>query len=535
MNIADYNTFLDALSFDPSDRVCLGFSSGKGDWQNVFHTFAELSTPQVIQEITARNNAGKNVYISMAPFASGSVQRTKENVQAIRHVFIEKDENAAETLAQIEADVKAGIIPQPTIILESSPDKLQVIWTVNPDDFLLPDGKPDIAKHEIEIDALQYRYQSDPASTDSARVLRIAGTVNHKYEAAPSVKLLNTAVFPVLYRSDDFHIDQKPVTSSTPAAGEAAPIIPGSRNKTLTSIAGTFRNVGLSADGILDELHRINEERCVPPLPEDEVETIARSVSRYVQGDPGPQVLFSGQPGKNTLSDDADDLSEHERESLQDKLKSAVEMALDFASGAARNFVLLGNAVKQAEIAVAAATWRDSFRAIGQMEQGAIRMLIDGILPEGVTYIGGLSAGGKTWFALSIVKALTTGEPFLGKYLVPQRVPVLYLIPEVGDRAFRSRLDKFKIPNDENFFLCRTISMGATLRLSDPITLEAVKQMKPVVFLDTSIRFSTSDDENSATQNKMLVDDIINLRANGAISIVGLHHATKAMGKEEMT
>jgi Bifunctional DNA primase/polymerase, N-terminal/Primase C terminal 1 (PriCT-1) len=74
-------------------------------------------------------------------------------------------------------------------------------------------------------------------------------------------------------------------------------IIMGSRNSTLASIAGKFRANGVSEESILFELNRINDERCVPPLPSDEVETIARSISKYKQGEPGPQVLFGGKPG----------------------------------------------------------------------------------------------------------------------------------------------------------------------------------------------------------------------------------------------
>jgi RecA-family ATPase len=76
------------------------------------------------------------------------------------------------------------------------------------------------------------------------------------------------------------------------------------------------------------------------------------------------------------------------------------------------------------------------------MERGELEFLISDFLPRGVTFIGGLPGAGKTWFALSLVKALVTGVPFLGRYAVPARVPVLYLIPEVGERAFRSRLER---------------------------------------------------------------------------------------------
>jgi len=39
------------------------------------------------------------------------------------------------------------------------------------------------------------------------------------------------------------------------------------------------------------------------------------------------------------------------------------------------------------------------------MEQGPIRFLIENFLPEGVTFIGGLSDAGKMWMALSLAKA----------------------------------------------------------------------------------------------------------------------------------
>lgn len=63
--------------------------------------------------------------------------------------------------------------------------------------------------------------------------------------------------------------------------------------------------------------------------------------------------------------------------------------------------------------------WRKLFRSLGEMEQGEMEYLIDGFLPEGITFLGGLSGVGKTWFALSIAKALATGQPFLDKFAVP--------------------------------------------------------------------------------------------------------------------
>jgi len=114
-------------------------------------------------------------------------------------------------------------------------------------------------------------------------------------------------------------------------------------------------------------------------------------------------------------------------------------------------------------------------------------------------------------------------------------VPVIYLIPESGGRAFRKRCEKFEIPNDPAKFLCRTISEGSTLPLDSSSLFEAVRELKPVVILDTIIRFSESQDENQATQNKKLVDDVIRLRQAGAIAVIGLHHSTKAMRDKGMS
>jgi hypothetical protein len=77
-------------------------------------------------------------------------------------------------------------------------------------------------------------------------------------------------------------------------------------------------------------------------------------------------------------------------------------------------------------------------------------------------------------------------------------------------------------------FMVRTLSQGATLPLDDPFVLEAVRQLhKPVVILDTAIRFSGAADENSALQNAWMEKSIRSLREAGCIAVVALHHSPK--------
>jgi hypothetical protein len=179
------------------------------------------------------------------------------------------------------------------------------------------------------------------------------------------------------------------------------------------------------------------------------------------------------------------------------------------------------------------ANWRNEFRNISQMDQGNMVMIIDGVLQEGVAFIGASAGDGKTLVALSMAKAIVLGQPLFGiaEYKVPAPQNVIYLIPESSDKPFRDRCHAFKLPEDDRF-LTRTISSGLPLSLDNPLLLEAVRQTKAVVFLDTVSRFITSEDENSAAQNRVLVDNIIALRAAGSPCVVVLHHAKKS-GKEK--
>ena len=68
-------------------------------------------------------------------------------------------------------------------------------------------------------------------------------------------------------------------TPAAPAIGET--IAAGGRNATLASLAGTMRRRNLSESAILAALLEENRARCVPPLSDDEVAAIAKSVARY--------------------------------------------------------------------------------------------------------------------------------------------------------------------------------------------------------------------------------------------------------------
>ena len=179
--------------------------------------------------------------------------------------------------------------------------------------------------------------------------------------------------------------------------------------------------------------------------------------------------------------------------------------------------------------------WRAKFHTVDELPDGDIEFLIEDTLPKGVAFVGALSGAGKTWFCLSLARALTTGKKFLGNWRVPAPVDVLYLCPEMNDKTFKKRCVRFGI---HDRFYCQTISDGVPVDMLDPLLIAAVKELNPVVFLDTAIRFANVEDENSASQNAQgMAKAVFRLIHLGAQAVVCLHHRAKDTAKmqDELT
>jgi len=73
----------------------------------------------------------------------------------------------------------------------------------------------------------------------------------------------------------------KQKTTSTLTPGESIPFSEGQRNQRLTSLAGSLRRNGMNEEAILVALLECNKRQCIPPLEDNEVAIIAKSVTRY--------------------------------------------------------------------------------------------------------------------------------------------------------------------------------------------------------------------------------------------------------------
>jgi hypothetical protein len=183
-------------------------------------------------------------------------------------------------------------------------------------------------------------------------------------------------------------------------------------------------------------------------------------------------------------------------------------------------------------------SWWHQFRGAGELEgNGTLRMYIENVIPEGICLICGLPKEGKSFFGLACAKALTTGNPLFGRrgFEVPEIVPVLYLAAESGDGALKLRCDKFGITNDKSKFIARTLSQGPMFGLDDPNIESLVRTIRPIIILESLVRFNNGKDEDDATENRKLAEMLFRLIAWGAKAVIGLHHSRKDLNKGKPT
>lgn len=110
------------------------------------------------------------------------------------------------------------------------------------------------------------------------------------YYFDPAITALDLAALPPL---PDVMLSMQSAAASSPPSPSSGKIAQGSRNITLTSIAGKLRDKGLDGTAIENTLRGVNQGACEPPLPDDEVRAIAASIAKYPAGVP-PRIKFIG-------------------------------------------------------------------------------------------------------------------------------------------------------------------------------------------------------------------------------------------------
>ncbi len=181
-------------SFDPTDRLAVVLVNRQSNSVIQRLATAEKIASEEFQAWLRYQNAQRyEVYVSMNTLRGDARGRTKEDVAVIRNVYLDFDHDGN---AALQALLKRKDLPTPNHVVNTSPGKWQVSWQVE-----------GFAKEEAEDlqRALARETGADPAATDCARVLRLPGFYNHKYDRPYLVRIEpHAAIAGSIYRPEQF-------------------------------------------------------------------------------------------------------------------------------------------------------------------------------------------------------------------------------------------------------------------------------------------------------------------------------------------
>lgn len=234
---------------------------------------------------------GQDVYFGVHPskIQKSAYERAKEiDIQVVNALYADMDDKSVGSHEELIQHIN-NINPPPSAIIDTG-GGYHCYW-------LLQDSiTPQYAKE------LQRRWQvyvgGDPGAKDLVRVLRMPGTINHKYDAPQDVKIVQVDTS-VVYTHKKL---ETLLPKSSVNNEDSDSIHEGERNVSLTSVAGRLRAKGWDVTKILTELIRINKERVRPQLPMTELKGIAKSVCKYA---PNQAQYFYGSTFKHTWLGDA--------------------------------------------------------------------------------------------------------------------------------------------------------------------------------------------------------------------------------------
>lgn len=157
-------------AFEPSQRIAiLALNRGLRETVQRITSVEKAASPEFQAWLRYKNANGSDIYVGMNPLKPDAATRTKEELDAIRHVYIDLDYGGEKALKAIH---KSSVVPKPNVVLASSPEKFQIVWKV--------EGVT-LEEAEALLHALSREFGGDPAATDATRVLRLPGFANKKY------------------------------------------------------------------------------------------------------------------------------------------------------------------------------------------------------------------------------------------------------------------------------------------------------------------------------------------------------------------
>jgi hypothetical protein len=208
------------MTFNSSDRLAvLVRNRSRGEKVQRITTSAKIAEPSFQQWLQFKNEKEScDIYVGMNTLKPEARTRTKEDIQTIRHLYLDIGHDGPAALAKIQ---QSNLVPSPNYTINTSPDKFQVVWRV---ENISPEQAEALQR------AMARKFGSDPAATDSTRVLRLPGFLNRKYDTEFWVHAEKHT--DRVYHPPDFRLRTEPIESDfrprhhslAPASSESRPL-----------------------------------------------------------------------------------------------------------------------------------------------------------------------------------------------------------------------------------------------------------------------------------------------------------------------
>ena len=139
-----------------------------------------------------------------------------------------------------------------------------------------------------------------------------------------------------------------------------------------------------------------------------------------------------------------------------------------------------------------------------------VNWLVQDIIPlNDKAILSGYWGNYKSYIALSLAKAVATGQRFLGIYETQKR-PVIYLDKENSRDEIGERAVRLKIPDDAELRVWCEHNVPFP-KLEDPRLLAFAEELKPLFIVDTLTGFSEAEDENAAREMRRELEKYLEL------------------------
>jgi hypothetical protein len=273
--------------YAPDDWVAVFLKSyATGETCQRVASITQVSRPEFLGWLRSRNANGWNVYVSVNAVSRQERSRARQSVAAVRHVFLEADEDGPQVLARIAGRTD---LPPPSYLLNSSRHRVHVFWRV---------AGFDIARVEALQKQLARELKTDFAATSCSQLTRLPGLFNQKRQPAELVTMtygrVDRVYDPGHFPAPKVRVDPgvTAVDHNVPAEwrlerarrylAALPPAIAGSHGDlhTFRVCCRVVRGFALDDSEALELLREWNT-RCLPPWSDRELEQKIASARRY--------------------------------------------------------------------------------------------------------------------------------------------------------------------------------------------------------------------------------------------------------------